>query len=159
VVMTNSTLMGPVRPLREMFDAMAEQQDLDFWGLSIHHGAKTNPFKGKHLYRYLPVHIQSHFIVYRKRFIQSPELQAYWNEMPMIESYTDSVQRYEAVFTKQFEDRGFKWDVYVKTDDLKEFTDYPLLVCPVRLLRDKKCLLFKRRSFIHTSEEHTSDLQ
>ena len=103
---------------------MAQNQDLDFWGLSIHHGAKTNPFKGKHLYRYLPVHIQSHFIVYRKRFVQSPELQAYWNEMPMIESYTDSVQRYEAVFTKQFEDRGFKWDVYVKTDDLKEFTDY-----------------------------------
>ena len=33
----------------------------------------------------------------------------------MIESYTDSVQRYEAVFTKQFADRGFKWDVYVKT--------------------------------------------
>ena len=157
VVMTNSTLMGPVRPLREMFDAMAEQQDLDFWGLSIHHGAKTNPFKGKHLYRYLPVHIQSHFIVYRKRFIQSPELQAYWNEMPMIESYTDSVQRYEAVFTKQFEDRGFKWDVYVKTDDLKEFTDYPLLVCPVRLLRDKKCPLFKRRSFMHTLEAYLND--
>ena len=157
VVMTNSTLMGPVRPLREMFDAMAEQQDLDFWGLSIHHGAKTNPFKGKHMYRYLPVHIQSHFIVYRKRFIQSPELQAYWNEMPMIESYTDSVQRYEAVFTKQFEDRGFKWDVYVKTDDLKEFTDYPLLVCPVRLLRDKKCPLFKRRSFMHTLEAYLND--
>lgn len=55
----------------------------------------------------------------------------------MIESYTDSVQRYEAVFTKQFEDKGFKWDVYVKTDDLKDFTDYPLLVCPTLLLRRK----------------------
>ena len=32
VVMTNSTLMGPVRPLQEMFDTMAENQDLDFWG-------------------------------------------------------------------------------------------------------------------------------
>ncbi len=157
IVMTNSTLMGPVRPLQEMFDEMARNEDLDFWGLSIHHGAKTNPFKGKHLYRYLPVHIQSHFIVYRKRFVQSPELQAYWNEMPMIESYTDSVQRYEAVFTKQFEDRGFKWDVYVKTDDLKDFTDYPLLVCPVRLLRDKKCPLFKRRSFMHSMEAYLND--
>ena len=117
IVMTNSTLMGPVRPLKEMFDAMWENQDLDFWGLSIHHGAKSNPFKGKHLYNYLPVHIQSHFIVYRQRFVQNPELQAYWDNMPMIESYTDSVQRYEAVFTKQFEDKGFKWDVYVKTDD------------------------------------------
>lgn len=157
IVMTNSTLMGPVRPLQEMFDTMAQNEDLDFWGLTMHHGAKTNPFKGKHLYRYLPEHIQSHFIVYRKRFVQSAELQAYWNEMPMIESYTDSVQRYEAVFTKQFADRGFKWDVYVKTEDLKEFTDYPLLVCPVRLLRDKKCPLFKRRSFMHTLEAYLND--
>ena len=62
--------MGPVRPLREMFEAMWENQDLDFWGLSVHHGAKSNPFKGKHLYNYLPVHIQSHFIVYRKRFVR-----------------------------------------------------------------------------------------
>ena len=89
IVMTNSTLMGPVRPLKEMFDAMWENRDLDFWGLSIHHGAKSNPFKGKHLYNYLPVHIQSHFIVYRQRFVQNPELQAYWDNMPMIESYTD----------------------------------------------------------------------
>lgn len=157
IVMTNSTLMGPVRPLKEMFDAMWENRDLDFWGLSIHHGAKSNPFKGKHLYNYLPVHIQSHFIVYRRRFVQNPALQAYWDNMPMIESYTDSVQRYEAVFTKQFEDKGFKWDVYVKTDDLKDFTDYPLLVCPTLLLREKKCPLFKRRSFMHELEAYLND--
>ena len=157
IVMTNSTLMGPVRPLKEMFDAMWKNQDLDFWGLSIHHGAKSNPFRGKHLYNYLPVHIQSHFIVYRRRFVQNPELQAYWDNMPMIESYTDSVQRYEAVFTKQFEDKGFKWDVYVKTDDLKDFTDYPLLVCPTLLLREKKCPLFKRRSFMHELEAYLND--
>ena len=149
--------MGPVRPLKEMFDAMAENQDLDFWGLSIHHGAKSNPFKGKHIYSYLPVHIQSHFIVYRQRFVKSPELQQYWDNMPMIADYNDSVQRYEAVFTKQFEERGFKWDVYVKTDDLKDFTDYPLLVCPTKLLREKKCPLFKRRSFMHTLEAYLND--
>lgn len=157
VVMTNSTLMGPVRPLKEMFDAMAERTNLDFWGLTIHHGAEGNPFKGKHLYNYLPVHIQSHFIVYRKKFIQSKELQNYWDTMPMIESYTDSVQRYESVFTKQFADKGYQWDVYVNTDDLKEFTDYPLLVCPTRLLRDKKCPLFKRRSFMHDFEAYLND--
>ena len=56
IVMTNSTLMGPVRPLKEMFDAMWENQDLDFWGLSIHHGAKSNPFKGKHLYNSARTH-------------------------------------------------------------------------------------------------------
>ena len=45
VVMTNSTLMGPVRPLQEMFDAMAQNPELDFWGLTIHHGAQGNPFQ------------------------------------------------------------------------------------------------------------------
>lgn len=157
IVMTNATLMGPVRSLREMFDAMAENEDLDFWGLTVHHGAEGNPFKGKHLYSYLPVHIQSHFIVYRKRFVESADLQRYWDEMPMIEGYTDSVQRYEAVFTKIFADKGYKWDVYVKTDDLKDFTDYPLLVCPVRLLREKNCPLFKRRSFMHDYEAYLND--
>lgn len=157
VVMTNSTLMGPVRPLAEMFDEMAKNPDLDFWGLTVHHGAEGNPFKGKHIYDHLPVHIQSHFIVYRKKFIQSPELQNYWDTMPMIQGYMDSVQRYESVFTKMFADKGFRWDVYVKTDDLKAFTDYPLLVCPVRLLRDKKCPLFKRRSFMHEFEAYLND--
>ena len=157
VVMTNSTLMGPVRPLAEMFDEMAKNPDLDFWGLTVHHGAEGNPFKGKHLYDHLPVHIQSHFIVYRKKFIQSPELQNYWDTMPMIQGYMDSVQRYESVFTKLFADKGFQWDVYVKTDDLKAFTDYPLLICPVRLLRDKKCPLFKRRSFMHEFEAYLND--
>ena len=75
----------------------------------------------------------------------------------MIESYTDSVQRYESVFTKQFADKGSQWDAYVNTDDLKEFTDYPLLVCPTRLLRDKKCPLFKRRSFRHDFEAYLND--
>ena len=157
VVMTNSTLMGPVRPLKEMFDSMAQQEDLDFWGLTVHHGAEGNPFGGKHIYDYLPVHIQSHFIVYRKKFLKSADLQNYWDTMPMIENYNDSVQRYEAVFTKKFADKGYKWDVYVKTDDLKEFTDYPLLVCPTRLLRDKKCPLFKRRSFMHEYEAYLND--
>ncbi|MDD4851146.1 MAG: rhamnan synthesis F family protein [Gemmiger sp.] len=157
VVMTNSTMMGPVRPLREMFDAMAENEDLDFWGLSLHHGAKSNPFKGKQLYSYLPVHIQSHFIVYRKRFLQSAALQKYWDTMPMIEGYTDSVLRYESVFTKIFADQGYRWDVYVKTEDLAEFTDYPLLICPTMLLRDRKCPLFKRRSFMHDYEAYLND--
>lgn len=157
VVMTNSTLMGPVRPLSEMFDAMAQDESLDFWGLTVHHGADSNPFSGPHLYDYLPVHIQSHFIVYRKKFLQSKDLQTYWDTMPMIKDYNDSVQRYEAVFTKQFADKGYRWDVYVKTDDLVDFTDYPLLVCPVKVLRDKKCPLFKRRSFMHDFEAYLND--
>ena len=157
IVMTNSTLMGPVRPLKEMFDAMAERPELDFWGLTVHHGGKDTPFKGRYPYDHLPVHIQSHFIVYRKKFVESADLQTYWDNMPMIEGYNDSIRRYETVFTKQFADKGYRWDVYVRTDDLKDFTDYPLLVCPVRLLRDKKCPLFKRRSFMHEFEAYLND--
>ncbi len=89
-----------------MFDAMWENQDLDF-GVCLSTTAQSRTLQGQALYNYLPVHIQSHFIVYRQRFVKAPELQNYWDTMPMIESYTDSVQRYESVFTKQFEDKGF----------------------------------------------------
>ena len=56
-----------------------------------------------------------------------------------------------------FEERGFKWDVYVKTDDLKDFTDYPLLVCPTKLLREKNVPAVQARSFMHTLEAYLND--
>ena len=75
----------------------------------------------------------------------------------MVEGERQAELCWPLLFTKQFEDKGFKWDVYVKTDDLKDFTDYPLLVCPTLLLREKKCPLFKRRSFMHELEAYLND--
>ena len=67
--------------------------------------------------------------------------------MPMINAYDDSIAMFEAVFTKKFADFGFKWDVYVDVEDLRSLTLHPILTYPVELIKNRKCPIFKRRSF------------
>lgn len=146
VILANSTMMGPVYPFEEMFNAMDQKEDLDFWGITLYHGSPVVPF-GCNPYGCLPLHIQSHFIVYRQRFVKSLDLQLFWKDMKPISGYEESIGIYESYFTKAFEDKGFKWDVYVDTRDLKDYTDYPLMKCPTKLLKEYRCPIFKRRSF------------
>lgn len=146
VILMNYTIMGPIYPLKEMFDTMAER-DLDFWGVTKFHQVDMDPF-GTVPYGYLPDHIQTHFLVFRKTLVESRELQHYWETMPMITSYQDSVGRHEASFTKRFSDFGFKWDVYVDSEDYRELTYQPIIGMAKQMIEDKKCPFFKRRSFM-----------
>lgn len=156
VILSNSTMMGPVYPFKEMFDTMDQKEDLDFWGLTLHHGSNVDPF-GSNPYGYLPLHMQSHFIVYRQRFVKSLDLQMFWQNMRPIGGYEDSVGSYESYFTKAFEDKGFKWDVYVDTRDMLDVTSYPLMYAPVKLIKEYRCPIFKRRSFFQPLESMLND--
>ncbi len=145
IVLLNATIMGPVYPFAEMFEIMS-QRDVDFWGITKYGKEDFDPF-GCNPYGYVPEHIQSHFMVYRSSLTMSVEFQKYWNEMPEISSYKESVGYHESAFTKRFSDMGFRWDVYVQTDEYKGLTTYPLIFYPKELIRDLKCPIFKRRSF------------
>ena len=148
LVLCNSTVMGPVFPFEEMFSEM-NTRDVDFWGITKTHQIDGYDF-GYNPYGYLPEHIQSYFIVYRKKMIQSEALQDYWNTMPEIQSYNQSVGLYESAFTKMFADKGFRWDVYVNTDDFEGITDQPVMFYPKKLISERRCPIFKRRLFFHS---------
>lgn len=145
VVLMNFTMFGPVYPFKEMFEEM-NQKNLDFWGITKHHGYPFDPF-GTVPYGYIPEHIQSSFICVRKDMLSSPEFHNYWDKMPEVNSYGEAVGRHEAIFTKKFNEYGFKSDVYVNTDDLKEYTHYPLMIEAKELVKNRKCPVFKRKSF------------
>ena len=147
LVLCNHTIMGPVHPLKETFDKMAAQPDLDFWGVTLYHEIQGyDPFGSP--YGYIPQHIQSNFIVYRNRFMQTEDLHHFWANMRPIANYNESVAYYESYFTKYFGDLGYKWAVSVDTTDLEIMTDYPLVFYPVQLIRDRGCPFFKRRQFL-----------
>ena len=146
VILMNYTIMGPIYPLKDMFDTMAER-DLDFWGVTKFHQVDMDPF-GTVPYGYLPDHIQTHFLVFRQSLLESGELKHYWDTMPMIESYQDSVGRHEASFTKRFADFGFKWDVYVDSEEYRSLTYQPIIGMAKQMIAEKKCPFFKRRSFM-----------
>jgi len=56
----------------------------------------------------MPRHIQSHFIAVRSRMLQSDSFRLYWQTMPDIKKYSDSIRIHETRFTEHFSDLGFK---------------------------------------------------
>ncbi len=152
IIMLNFTIMGPIYPFEEMFETM-DQKDLDFWGCTKHHMIPFDPF-GRLAGGIVPEHIQSHFIAVRQSMLKSEAFQKYWEEMPMIKDYFDAICCHEAIFTKTFEEKGFKWDVYVDTDDLREYTYYPLQMVPRELVENRKCPIIKRRGFFHKFSDY-----
>lgn len=150
IILYNFTIMGPVKSFDLMFEEM-DREDIDFWGITVHHGAPFDPFgtmeDGK-----LPLHIQSHFIAVRKPMLISDAFHDYWDNHPMIHSYNEAVGLHEAIFTGIFEKLGYRWKVYVDTSDLQDDTYYPLFNMPVDLIKNRKCPIFKRKLFINDFE-------
>lgn len=147
LIMLNHTIFGPFYPFSETFEKM-KNRDLDFWGITKHAKLDYDPF-GLNPYGYLPEHIQSHFMVYRKRMICKKEFQEYWDNFRPVNNYRDSVCYHESFFTKHFADLGYKWDVSVDVSDMEGMSDYPGLYCARQLVEEKRCPIFKRRSFFH----------
>lgn len=145
IILMNFTMYGPLYPFVEMFNEM-DKRDVDFWGITKHHGFSFDPF-GTIPCGYIPEHIQSSFIVIRNSMIKSREFHKYWDEMDEVNSYGEAVGKHEAIFTQKFEEYGFVSDVYVNTDDLKKYTHYPLMIEPLELVKNRRCPVFKRKSF------------
>lgn len=152
VCLVNSTIMGPVYPFSYMFNEMDKRKDLDFWGVTKFLKLDKD-FTGKNPYGYLPEHIQSHFVVYRNSFLNSQELKSYWDKIPCINSYEDSVGKHESYFTKFFEEKGFKWATYTDSSIEYEYNNQPILMSPKNLIQNDKCPIFKRRSFFYFHED------
>lgn len=146
IILMNYTMMGPVYPFREMFDRMSGE-DVDFWGITQFYKSDDDPF-GTMPDGYIPDHIQSHFIAVRKSLCNAAIFHEYWDEMPMITGYIDSVSRHEARFTKYFADAGYKWKVYADAEDLRGLSYQPAVGLALKMVKEKKCPIFKRRSFM-----------
>lgn len=151
LVMFNFTNYGPVYPFSEMFSEM-NRRDLDFWGVVMRYGFPHDPYKICK-YGYIPDHISTSFMVIRNSLLTSQDFMKYWCNMPMINSYDESVCYHEAIFTEDFKRKGYKCGNYIDADDLKEKWDYPLMLYPLELVRNRRCPIFKRKTFYNLYEE------
>lgn len=154
IIMLNNTIMGPVFPLKETFDKM-DSRDVDFWGITKYFMQSWDP-SGCCKYNYIPDHIQSHWIACRKSLVKSEEFRKYWRELPEIEDYWEAVGRHEMIFTKHFEDLGFKSGLSVDMEDMRSYSGYPLMLCPTKLIKERRCPIFKRRMFFHDPRDFMS---
>lgn len=146
LVMLNFTNFAPIHPFKNVFQDM-DQQDVDFWGISIYH--RVDPAPPWFLGKYIPDHLQSHFIAVRKNMLRSYEFRAYWESRPPIESYEEAVSYHEAIFTEHFATLGFRWKAFADTSVNEMGTVYPALNFPKQLLQQYHSPLLKRRVFFH----------
>ncbi|QUB95274.1 rhamnan synthesis F family protein [Leptotrichia sp. oral taxon 218] len=145
IILMNYTIFGPIYPFSEMFEKM-NKKDLDFWGITKHHKVDEDIFETCK-YGYIPEHIQSSFLVIRNSLLKTKDYQDMWENMPMINSYAESVGLYEVIFTKEFNEKGYKSAVYIDTTDLEGYTRYPLMMMSDELIINRRCPIIKLKSF------------
>jgi rhamnosyltransferase len=111
--------------------------------MTDHAEVVPNPYtrKGR-----LPRHIQSHWIAVRKPMFSSDQWRSYWDDMPPITSYTDSILRHESRFTEHFQAAGRTAEVAFP--QVNYASQHPAFDNADRLLLDG-CPVLKRRPFFH----------
>ena len=143
LILTNHTYYAPLRPWEEVLTRTGSRRDISFWGMTEHGVMRPHPFLAK---RELPSHIQSHWIAVRRRLLADPAFREYWEQMPPVSSYRDSIQWHESRFTDHFTGIGHTYEVAFPVD--RYHSDNPAIEEAPALLADG-CPLLKRRAFFH----------
>lgn len=114
VVLVNDTFFGPIHSFDDMFSGMADR-DVDFWGMSA--GYPSVDGWGKVKYGYIPAHIQTFFVVFRKNMVCSPAFREYWEGYDdTMDDFVSVVSGHEMIMTRHFQDLGFRWEVWADTE-------------------------------------------
>ena len=143
LILTNHTYYAPLRPWEEVLPRAANWGDISFWGMTEHAAMRPHPFLAQ---RELPRHLQSHWIAVRRRLLTDPAFREYWEQMPPVSSYRDSIQWHESRFTGHFAELGHTWEVAFPVDRYR--SENPAIEEAPALLADG-CPLLKRRALFH----------
>ena len=143
LILTNHTYYAPLRPWEEVLARAANWGDISFWGMTEHAAMRPHPFLAQ---RELPRHLQSHWIAVRRRLLTDPAFREYWQQMPPVSSYRDSIQWHESRFTGHFVELGHTWQVAFPVDRYR--SENPAIEEAPALLADG-CPLLKRRALFH----------
>ena len=153
IVLFNNSFFGPLYPFETVFSQM-ENKNLDFWGITSH-GEMPN-VKDLCPYETCPPFIQNYFLVIGKRMFQTREFEEYWMNLSRFKNQTEVKYKHEAVFTRYFEDLGFKWGALVNCDnmgDIDTSMDFYLFdTC--NLVKNKGLPVLDVKSFTKPRKKH-----
>lgn len=144
VLLFNDTFYGPVFPWKLIFEKMEKEKDLDFWGLTKHPGLCG--MKSKY-----PEHIQSYFLVFRKKLFLSPAFWSFWERLEYPQSRLMATENFEVKLTSYFGEQGFKYETYMDVCDCKIPFDYIGSIYyakPYELLSVLKIPIIKRKALV-----------
>lgn len=137
VILFNDTFYGPVFSWSQVFESMGNETTVDFWGLSRYCGSNY------------PEHIQSYFLVCRKKLILSASFWNFWNTLEYPKSRLEATEKFEVQFTLYFSREGFIGKSYTDICDKKIDKDYMnddivYISCAYEMLSELRIPIIKR---------------
>jgi lipopolysaccharide biosynthesis protein len=102
IVLVNSSIVGPLFSLSGVFDEMATRP-CDFWGMTRNRAKKP--------------HIQSYFLCFRRRVIESSAWRSFWNQVEDETQKSRVIMKYEVELMEYFEKAGFVADALIPQMD------------------------------------------
>lgn len=149
IVLSNNSFFGPVYPLEDMFNEMegrtnSDGNKLDFWGISIHPQIPGR-IHATQEFDYINEHIQTFFLVFTKRIVESSYFENFWNSLNPATSFLEAVCTFELKLTSYFSQAGFTYDSYI---DHKYFGDVNgTILYPFDSVKYYRCPIVKRKIF------------
>ena len=129
VTMMNDTCFGPLWDLESYYKRFESDENVDFWGMTNHRAGDV-----------LPEHIQSYFVVYKKKLATSSTFKNYWSTIKDFSDVQDVIDNYEAQTTSIFLEAGFQYGVVFDTVEVPVHNNLPpnfSLYHPTALLEAK----------------------
>jgi rhamnosyltransferase len=136
LLLTNNSYYGPIYPFSEMWSVM-DSKDVDFWGVNTHPKMDFG----------IPPHLQSYWLVFRKKILKSGEWQLYWETLPHFDDMMAAIRGGEVRLTSYFENCGFKSDAYMSLGKYNGLIhENPAIVSDIQVIEDR-CPIVKRKFF------------
>ncbi|EHG13349.1 rhamnan synthesis F family protein [Streptococcus intermedius] len=113
ITVMNDTCFGPLWDMKPIYQKYESNSEVDFWGMTNHQEVKQRNL-------FINEHLQSYFISFKNRLVQSTVFQNFWQS---VENYIDVqkvIDNYETQYTKKFVDAGFKYQTILNTIPLKD---------------------------------------
>lgn len=145
LLLVNDTNVGPLSDLSVVFRKMADKK-LDFWGIS--YGELQPDFTGYNPYHTIPIHLQSYFLVIEKSLLKQSSFFKYWQDLTDTNSRNKAIGKHETVFTKYFEDLGFKHGAVSDNNH-----DSAMYIHPLTMIQDYGVPLVKYTAFANDSDD------
>lgn len=136
LIFANDSTYAPITSFQPMFTEMAKRKELDFWG-DLQNS------------RFSP-HLQSYFLVFRKRVIRSKAFAAFIKNIRHQDHPSQYITEYEIKLTNHLAALGYKWDSYLPYNQMQNLTYSDKNAYPLTLVQKyhhqfiKKSLFFNR---------------
>ena len=108
VTLMNDTCFGPLWNLEDYYSQFDSDVNVDFWGMTNHLETRIDSVV-------VPEHLQSYFMVFKKRILQSQAFVGFWSSVSELTNIQDVIKLYESQLTKILLSEGYRYKCVLDT--------------------------------------------